>query len=396
MIDNIAVVGAGQVAAVAARTLRRRGFEGRIDIFGDEPHWPYQRPPLSKEYLTDDDESGLFLLTESWCARNDVHLRLATSVTAVRPGRVELSDGWEIAASRVLIATGGAPRGLPGAAGARIHYLRTLDDARRLRPALRCGARILVIGGGFLGSEVAAAARSRGAEVVLVEALAAPLAPVVGSELGAVCADLHRSEGVEVHLGEPVESVEETADGVVVTTSRRRLEGDAVVVGIGMVPNTAIGQRSGLAVDNGIEVDEYCRTSMPDVFAAGDVANHFHPAYGRRVRVEHFDNASKQAVVAVDNMLGRATVYDEPHWSWSDQYDHTLHHTGEAGDWDEVVVRGSASDRDFVAFFLRDGVLRAAFGIDRGSEITAARALIGRAVPAHILKDEDVDLMEQV
>ncbi|TNC23429.1 NAD(P)/FAD-dependent oxidoreductase [Amycolatopsis alkalitolerans] len=396
MITAIAVVGAGQVAAVAARTLRRRGFDGRIDIIGDEPHRPYQRPPLTKEYLTGGDEDGLFLLPEHWCERNDVHLRLGSPVAAVRPGRVELAGGEEVAADRVLIATGGAPRRLPGVTGERIHYLRTLDDSERLRPLLRPGARILVIGGGFLGSEVAAAARAKGAEAVLIEALNAPLARVVGADIGAVCAELYRSEGVEVHLGEQVESIDDAADGVVVTTATHRFEGDAVVVGIGMVANTGVAERSGIAVDNGILVDEYCRTSMPDVFAAGDVANHFHPAYGHRVRVEHFDNASKQAAAAANAMLGRGRAYDEPHWCWSDQYDHTLHYTGHAASWDEVVVRGSTADHDFVAFFLRDGVLRAAFGIDRGGEITAARQLIGRRVPVHVLKDEDVDLEEQL
>lgn len=396
MINTIALVGAGQSAAVAARTLRRRGFDGRIEMIGDESYPPYQRPPLSKEYLADGEEDGLFLLTEQWCVRNDVHLTLGTTAVAVHSGRgtVELADGREITADRVLIATGGTPRRLPGVTGERIHYLRTLADSARLRASLRPGAHIIVIGAGFLGAEVAATARGRGAEVTIVEALDTPLRGVVGEQPGAACAALHRDNGVTVRLGERVAEVTETADGVVVTTNARRIEGDAVVVAIGITPNVDFVDRSGIAVDDGILVDEYCRTSMPNVFAAGDVANHFHPGYGTRVRVEHFDNASKQAMVAAENILGRTRVYDEPHWCWSDQYEHTLHYTGHVDAWDELVVRGSLADRDFIAFYLREGVLRAAFGIDRGGEIQAARQLIAQRVPVPVetLRDEDVDL----
>ncbi len=389
-MTSFVIIGAGQAAAVAARTLRRRGFDGRIEIVGDEPDRPYQRPPLSKEYLASGDDDGLFLLAEQWCASNDVHLRLGVTATQVRGGEVELADGAHIAADAVLIATGGSPRQLPGAEG--VCHLRTVRDADRLRAALRPGLRLIVIGAGFIGAEVAATARGRGADVTLIEALDVPLQRVLGREMGAVCARLHRDNGVDLRLGETVESVR---DGVVVT-SGGRVEGDLVVVGVGITPNVDVARRSGIAVDNGILVDEYCRTNLPNVFAAGDVANHLHPLFGERIRVEHFDNANRQAAAAANNMLGRNTMFDDPHWFWSDQYDVNLQYAGHASSWDELVVRGSIDDLDFVAFYLRDKVIRAAFGVDRGGDVIAAKELITtrRSVDADTLLDEDVDLAE--
>lgn len=398
MMKTIAVVGAGQVAAVAARALRRRGFDGRIEIIGDESHRPYQRPPLSKEYLDDGEESDLFLLPQQWCAEHDVRLRLGSPAVRVRPeaGAVELADGTEVEADRVLLATGGRARRLPETHGERVHYLRTLDDSDRLRGRLRPGARVIVIGAGFIGAEVASTARARGAEVVLIEAMDAPLENLLGAEVGAACAEIHRRAGVDLRLGESVHAVEETATGVVVTTSGARVEGDAVVVGIGSEPNIDVAVNSGIAVHNGILVDAYCRTSMPGVFAAGDIANQEHPLFGGRIRVEHFDNANRQARATADSILDRGTGFDDPHWFWSDQYEFNLQHTGHSGDTDQVVVRGSVPELDFTAFYLRRGRIRAAFGIDRGGDVLAAKELISAraSLDAATLRDEDVDLME--
>ncbi|WP_406044594.1 FAD-dependent oxidoreductase [Micromonospora sp. NBC_00898] len=398
MTRTIVTIGAGQAAAVAARALRRRGFDGRIELLGAEPEAPYQRPPLSKEYLAGDDDCGLNLLAEKWCAANDVHLRLGQPVVRIRPerGLVELADGTEVAADAVLLATGGSPRRLPDVAGERIHYLRTRRDAERLRAQLRPGVHVIVIGAGFIGAEVAATSRGQGADVTVVEALDVPLQRVLGREIGATCAAIHRRQGVTLRLGESVESVVETPTGVVVTTSGGRLEGDLVVVGIGITPNTTVAERSDLAVDNGILVDEYCRTAVPNVYAAGDVANHWHPLFGERIRVEHFDNASRQATAAANNMIGRTTVYADPHWFWSDQYDHSLQYTGHAPVWDELVVRGSVEECDFSAFYLRDGRVRAAFAVDRGADVLVAKELIAGqvSVDPRILADEDVDLAD--
>jgi 3-phenylpropionate/trans-cinnamate dioxygenase ferredoxin reductase subunit len=397
-MTTYAIVGAGQTAAVAARTLRRRGFDGRIELIGAESHRPYQRPPLTKEYLAGDDDSELFLLDEQWCAANDVNLRLGRRAVRIRPAEfaVDLADGSIVRADKVLIATGGAARKLPGVRGERVHYLRTLDDARTLRSLIGPGVRLIVIGAGFIGSEVAATAHGRGAEVTVIDTLDAPMQRVLGRELGAVCAHIHRSNGVTVRLGEPVESVVEHADAVIVKTGGARLEGDLVVVGVGITPNIEVAQRSGVTVDNGVLVDEYCRTNVPNIFAAGDIANHYHPLFDELIRVEHFDNANKQAAAAANNMLGHATIFDDPHWFWSDQYDLNIQHTGHARTWDELVIRGSVDELDFCAFYLRDGRIRAAFAVDRGGDVALAKELItGRVtVDPRRLKDEDVDLSE--
>ncbi|PXY22811.1 NAD(P)/FAD-dependent oxidoreductase [Prauserella muralis] len=400
MLSDIVVVGGGQCAAVAARTLRRRGFDGHIEIIGAEADPPYQRPPLSKEYLETGDAGGLSLLSEQWCADKNVRLRLGERVLGLDPaaGRVRLADG-SVRADAVLIATGGRPRMLPGVTGERVHTLRTRRDADRLRAVLAPGATIVVVGAGFIGSEVAATARARGAEVVVLEALDTPLRTVLGADLGAVCAALHRAHGVDLRLRETVSSVAEGSQGITVVTSRgRRIDADAVVVGIGMEPATEVAEGAGIAVADGIVVDECGRTSVPAVFAAGDVARHYHPLLGEHVRTEHFDSANRLAAAAANTMLGRATAFAEPPWFWSDQYDVNLQYAGHAATWDEIVVRGSVADFDFCAFYLSGGVVRAAFAADRGGDIAGARELIARAVPvdADVLRDDDADLLELV
>jgi 3-phenylpropionate/trans-cinnamate dioxygenase ferredoxin reductase component len=402
MADTIVMIGAGQAAAVAARTLRRRRHDGPIILIGEEKHAPYQRPPLSKEYLAGTQEQAdTAILDEQWCTDNGVELRLGTRVDRIdAAGRcVELEGGGRVPADAVLLATGCRARRIPGVEGDRVVYLRTLDDAVRLRGYLRPGARVITVGAGFIGSEVAAVARGAGADVTVLEMLDVPLERVLGRRLGAVCARIHRDNGVDLRTGEVVESVTETGAGVVVRTRCGTVvEGDVVVVGIGTVPNTDVAQRSGIEVDGGVLVDEYCRTNVKNVLAAGDVTNHWHPLFGRRLRVEHFDNASRQAMAAAKNLLGRPTVYDDPHWFWSDQYAHNLQHTGHAERWDEVVVRGSVDDLDFIAFHLTDGVIRAAFAVDRGGEMFMAKEMIAaRARPDTArLRDEDLDLAELI
>lgn len=399
MIEAVATIGAGQAAAVAARTLRRSGYDGRIHIIGDETERPYQRPPLSKEYLATGDDDELFLLDDQWCEANDVLLHLGQPAVALRPsaGLIELADGSLVAADAVLLATGGRPRKLPGVDGDRVCYLRTLADCRRLRARLRSGTRLIVTGAGFIGAEVAATAHGLGVQVTVIEAFAVPLQPVLGRAMGEVCARIHREHGVDLRLGETVIKVSETTAGVVVTTgSGARIEGDTLVIGIGIEPNVELAERSGLAVGNGILVDEYCRTGIQNVFAAGDVANHYHPVFRERMRVEHFDNANRQAAAAARNILGQEVAYDDPHWFWSDQYDISLQYAGHGGGWDEIVVRGSVEDLDFCAFYLRDGLVRAAFAVDRGADVMAAKELIADRVrlPGTLLADEDVDLAE--
>ncbi|HEX5089602.1 MAG TPA: FAD-dependent oxidoreductase [Nocardioides sp.] len=392
------LVGGGQVAAVAARTLRRRGYDGRIVVVGEEPHRPYQRPPLSKEYLSAGDDSGLVLLPEQWTEDNDVEVRTGTRALKVSAadGAVLVDDGSSIAADAVLLGTGARARRLPGVDGEGVFHLRFRDEADALRDALVPGARVVMVGGGFIGGEVASSAVDRGAHVTLLEAGPVPLAMAIGPRLGAACARLQQDAGVDVRVDTAVQTVTRTGGRLVVATTRGDVEADVVVVGVGAVPNTELAVDSGLDVDGGVLVDERCRTSQDRVFAAGDVAHHVHPGLGRRVRVEHFDNASRQAAVAARSMLGEDVVYDEPHWFWSDQFGHNLQHVGHAHADDRMVVRGDLAEGAWTAFFLAGDRVTAAFAVDAGEDIAVARELIttGVAVPDAVLADREADLFE--
>ena len=398
-LNTIVTIGAGQTAAVAARTLRRRGFDGRIVLVGDEPHAPYQRPPLSKEFLAgQEDRESLMLLPDAWREKQNVELLTGTTVTRIDPsgGSVDLSDGRSIAADAVLVATGGRPRTMPvnGPASERVHYLRTIDDAERLAAHLRPGIGLVLIGGGFVGLEIAATAQALGAEVTVLEADTVPLARILGAEMGDVCTRLQRENGVTVRAGVRVDTVTTRPDGVLIALQGGEvLQADVVVVGIGIVPNVEVAQASGLAVDGGILVDAQGRTSIPHVYAAGDVAARFSDAAGRHVRVEHFDNASKQGAATANLMLGRVGVVDPVHWFWSDQFGKNIQFTGTAR-YTDLVFRGSADDGEFTAFYLDSGVVRGAFALDRGDEISAARELIGRSIAPGRLADQDVDLFD--
>jgi 3-phenylpropionate/trans-cinnamate dioxygenase ferredoxin reductase subunit len=398
--QTFVMVGAGQTAAVAARTLRRRGFDGRIVLIGDEHYGPYQRPPLSKEFLAGTDTlDSLQILSEAWLINNDVEILTGTRVLRVDPGTrtVEVDGRAPVLADAVLFATGGSPRTLPGP-GPRpelIHYLRTIDDAQRLQQSLTPGRRVAMIGAGFIGLEIAATARDLGVDVTLLEAAEVPLAGVVGEQLGTVCARLHRGNGVDIRTGTTIRGLRTTHAGVVIDLADAgSLEANAVVVGIGIIPNVAVAEASGLRVDDGIVVDAQGRTSMSNVYAAGDVARRYSPRAGRHVRVEHFDNANKQGAAVANTMLGRDAVSDEANWFWSDQYEHNIQFLGAATG--ELVIRGDADALDFTAFYLDGDVVCGAFTIDRGEDVMAARELLRRSVDISALTDEDVDLWELV
>lgn len=393
-------VGAGQTAAVAARTLRRRGFDGRIVLIGDEPYAPYQRPPLSKEFLSGADSfDSLLLLPETWLATNDVEIITGTEVTRVDPGTraVELAGATPIVADAVLFATGGRPRTLPvpGPRPDLVHYLRTVDDAQRLQQTLAPGRRLVLIGAGFIGLEIAATASTLGVDVVVLEAADVPLSGVLGAQLGEVCARLHRDNGVHIRTRTAVSALRTTDTGVVIDLAdSSSLEADAVVVGIGITPNVAVAAASGLAVDDGIVVDGKGRTSIPNVYAAGDVARRYSERAEGHVRVEHFDNANKQGVAVANAMLGRDAVSDEASWFWSDQYGHNIQSLGAATA--ELAIRGNVDDFDFTAFYTDGGVVCGAFTVDRGEDVMVARELLGRRVDLAALTDEDTDLWELV
>ena len=352
MADTFAIVGAGLAGARAAETLRAEGFDGRVVLFGAEAHLPYERPALSKGYLQGTAEAP-FVHPAEWYAEQDVDLRLGTKVTALDPAahEVETADGDRLRYTKLLLTTGSSVRRLADAV-----TLRTLDDSDRLRAALRPGARVVIVGAGWIGLEVAAAARVAGAEVTVLEQAPAPLLAALGPEMAAVFARLHVEHGVDLRCGVTVRAVKSDA----VLLDDETVPADLVVAGIGVTPDVDLARAAGLAVDNGVVVDEHLRSSAPDVWAAGDVANAYHPFAGRHVRVEHWANALHQPVVAAQAMLGKDAVYDRLPYFFTDQYDLGMEYTGFGGG--EVVVRGD--EREFVAFWLRDGRLTAAMNVN--------------------------------
>jgi len=394
------VVGAGLAAASAVSALRTEGFDGRLVVFGDEFDLPYERPPLSKEFLRGETEfEAAVVRPAEWYAENDVDLRLGGRVEAVDPAARSVTIAGEetVSYDRLLLATGGRNRPVPFPGGDLdgVLQLRTRRDAERIREAARGGARVAIVGAGFIGLEVAASLRSLGAEVEIVEVFGRPLERVLGPEVGAVFEAIHRDHGVVFHMGEHVERLEGAGRVErLVTSEGTTLDCDVVVVGIGIAPNVELAVDGGLDVDNGVLVDERLAASAPGVFAAGDLANHAHPLFGRRIRVEHYDNAIKQGVAAARAMLGGEEPFADVHWFWSDQYEHDLQYVGFADRWDEIVVQGSLEERSFVAFYLRDGIVDGVGGLGRGREVRRARDLVRarRPVDPAALRDEDVDL----
>jgi 3-phenylpropionate/trans-cinnamate dioxygenase ferredoxin reductase component len=383
MADTFAIVGAGLAGARAAETLRAEGFDGRVVLFGAEPHLPYERPALSKGYLQGAAEAP-FVHPAEWYAEQDVDLRLGTRVTALDPAahEVETADGDRLRYAKLLLTTGSSVRRLADAV-----TLRTLDDSDRLRAALRPGARVVIVGAGWIGLEVAAAARVAGAEVTVLEQAPAPLLAALGPEMAAVFARLHVEHGVDLRCGVTVRAVRSDA----VLLDAETVPADLVVAGIGVTPDVDLARDAGLAVDNGVVVDEHLRSSAPDVWAAGDVANAYHPFAGRHVRVEHWANALHQPVVAAQAMLGKDAVYDRLPYFFTDQYDLGMEYTGFGGG--ELVVRGD--EREFVAFWLRDGRLTAAMNVNVWTGVPeVARKLIrsGARLDAAALADPAVPL----
>jgi 3-phenylpropionate/trans-cinnamate dioxygenase ferredoxin reductase subunit len=360
-IDRIVIVGAGLAGARAAEALRKDGYDGTITLLGEEPERPYLRPPLSKEYLRGEgDRDAVYVHPEAFYAEQRIHLRPSTAVRAVEPRArdVVLADGSRLAFDRLLLATGARPRRLPVRGGEvpGVVSLRTLSDADALRVAATEAERIVVVGAGWIGSEVAASLRMLGPRVVLVAPDAVPLERVLGPKIGGVYRDLHAEHGVELRLDTTVSRIigRERVEAVV-TAAGERLAADLVVVGIGVEPRTELAVAAGLDVGDGIEVSAALETSVPSIFAAGDVASAWHPFYRRRLRSEHWANAKFQGVAAARSMLGAQTAYDRIPYFYSDQYDLGMEYTGRADPSDRLVIRGSLADRQFVAFWLADG-----------------------------------------
>lgn len=398
MTDTVVIVGAGRCGASAAETLSYAGFGGRVVLIGEEDEPPYERPPLSKEYLRgEQDPDSLLVRPRQWYAEVGIDLRTGVTVTSLDCGSrtVVLSGGERLGYSRLLLATGGRPRTLPGE-HEMVRYLRTLADADRLRSELASCEHIVIVGAGFIGAETAASARALGVEVTMLEVLDVPLAYALGKEIGALYANIHRTHGVRLLTGEGLASIADSLSGAVRvhTTRGRHIDCDLVVVGVGITPATELAEAAGIAVDNGVLVDEFCRTSAPGVYAAGDVANHFHPLVGRHIRVEHYDNAIRHGATAARNMLGEDVPYDEPHWFWSDQYETNLQYVGHCTRWDRLVLRGSLTQDGFSAFYLTDRTVQAALSVNRPKDILRAKKMIRerKQVDTNMLANENVDL----
>ena len=400
--DPFVVVGAGLAGAKAAETLREEGFDGPVVLLGAEPEPPYERPPLSKQYLLGSAERDTaFVHDAGWYAAHDVELRTGVRATRLDPAahRLTLDTGEELGYARLLLATGASPRRLPvpGADLDGVRYLRTLADADRLRTDLAGGGRrVVVVGAGWIGLEVAAAARSHGNTVTVVEPQPTPLHAVLGAEMGRVFARLHRDHGVELLTDTVVREIRGSGGRAttVVTDGHAGLPADLVVVGVGVVPDSRLAAAAGLEVDNGVVVDEALRSSAPDVHAAGDVAAAFHPLYGRHVRVEHWANALHQGPAAARSMLGQEVVFDRVPYFFTDQYELGMEYSGLAGPGDTVVCRGDPDGGAFIAFWTADGRVTAGMNVDVWDVTAPIQQLIRsrRQVQPARLADPDTPL----
>jgi 3-phenylpropionate/trans-cinnamate dioxygenase ferredoxin reductase subunit len=405
VVQRVVIVGGGLAGAKTAEALRDEGYAGSIVLYAAERHLPYDRPPLSKAFLKGEQtaEDG-YVLPEAWYAGHDVDLRLGTEVTSVDPVAHEVvaSDGSRAAYDKLVLATGAAPRRstLPGADLDGVLYLRTVEDSERLRTAFRPDAKVVIVGGGWIGLEAASAARGADAQVTVLEMAEQPLLAVLGPRLGRSFAELHREHGVDLRTGVTVAAIEPAADGRSVGAVRLGdgtvLAADVVLVGIGAVPNTDLAVAAGLKLDNGIVVDAQGRSSDPDIFALGDVANADTPALGQRVRVEHWANALDRPPTVAKGVLGKPGDFDKLPFFYSDQYDLGLEYSGRAGRDDDVVVRGDLDGREYIAFWLDGDRVTAGMNVnvwdvqDDIQALVASRAPVDRAR----LADQEVPLAQ--
>jgi 3-phenylpropionate/trans-cinnamate dioxygenase ferredoxin reductase component len=395
------IVGASLAGAKAAETLREDGFDGRLVLVGAEAERPYERPPLSKDYLRGEADQKPYVHEESFYAEKEIELRTSTAAEAIDPvaGEVRLAGGESLGFDRLLLATGAEPRrlSLPGGDLDGVLYLRAIEDSNAIRDRIDAGGRLVTIGAGWIGAEVAASARQRGCEVTILATGKLPLERVLGPELGAIYRDIHTDHGTEFIGGAHVEAIEGDGRAAAVRLAGdMRIEADFVVIGVGVAPRVELAQAAGLEIEDGVACDERLRTSAPNVFAAGDVANAVHPFYGRRLRVEHWFNALEQGPVAARSTLGKDEAYDKVPYFFSDQYDVGMEYAGFATEWDEVVFRGDARAREFIAFWLSSGRVVAGMNVNVWDVTDQIQALIrsrAQVDPAR-LADPDVPLEE--
>jgi 3-phenylpropionate/trans-cinnamate dioxygenase ferredoxin reductase subunit len=404
MSPTFAIVGASLAGGTAAITLRQDGFDGDEVLIGAEPQPPYERPPLSKQYLRGEAPFEKALVRAAdFSEQNRIATRFGVRATHVdsREGIVELDNGERVHYDKLLITTGVRNRQLriPGLDLPGVFQLRSVGDADAIRAQIVSGRRAVVVGMGFIGCEVAASLRHRGVEVVSVDSSPTPLFRILGEQVGRVMAAIHRDHGVNTIFQDVVAQFEGNGRVErVITKHGRRVDCDFSVVGVGVEPVTDFLAGSGIATENGILVDEHCRTSVDGIYAAGDVANHYHPIFGQRMRVEHWQNAMQQGAAAARSMLGKPQPYDAVHWFWSDQYDVNLQYAGFHQQWDQMVVRGTLAERNFIAFYLNQRRIDAVVALNRGKDVRRLMPLIkSRAfVDPRQLEDEEIDVRNLV
>ncbi|ANO51006.1 NAD(P)/FAD-dependent oxidoreductase [Woeseia oceani] len=394
-MTTIVIVGGGHAAGQAAASLRQKGHDGRLLIVADEPYIPYQRPPLSKGYLSGKDElQHLYVRQAAFYEKQAIEVRTNAHVDEIDAAKKTLRIGQEQCAyDHLLLCTGARPRILqaPGSDLAGIHYLRTVADVDRIRSEMVTANRVCVVGGGYIGLEVAAVAIAAGKKVCVLEAGDRVLQRVASPELSRFYADMHKSHGVEIRTNCQVTGFAGDTGVREVQCGNDTIKTDLVIIGVGVVPNVELAEQAGLACDNGIVVDERCRTSSPDIYAAGDCTNHPNPQLGRRLRLESVPNAMDQARVAATNMLGGDDIHDSVPWFWSDQYDVKLQMVGFSADGDRQILRGDMAGHKFAIFHLRDDTVVAVDAINEPREFMAGKKLFGKRVDATRLADLDVE-----
>ena len=404
MNDSVVIVGAGQAASQLVASLRGEGFTGAITVIGDEPHLPYQRPPLSKAFLKGEIATDrLFIKPGEFYREAGCTLRLSTRATAIdKAGRkLTLSDGSQLSWTKLVLATGSRVRKLPlpGADDAACHYLRGIDDVDALRPRMQPGVRLVIIGAGYIGLEVAAVAVKRGLKVTVLEAMPRVLARAASPQIAEFFEDEHRKAGVDLRCYVRTEAIDRTGDALAVTTSSGIVPADIVLIGVGILPNTELAAEAGLEVDNGISVNAFAQTDDPDIYAIGDCANLPNSfADQGRVRLESVQNAIDQAKHAALSIIGRPKAYDEVPWFWSDQFDLKLQIAGLSTAQDDIVLRGDRAGRSFAAFHLRQGIVTSVEAVNAAPEYMMGRRLIAaraRVAPER-LADKAIPMKDMI
>ena len=394
---GMVIIGCGQAGGQAAASLRQEKYDGPITMIGQEPYIPYQRPPLSKQYLSGEQEKEkLSLRQESFYSEKEINLKLETSVLSLDPHKKELQleNDETVTYDKLLVATGGRPRKLEvdGHTLKGIHYLRNIDDVDAIKTQMNTSQNLVIVGGGYIGLEVASVAIKKGLSVSVLEMESRILERVTTEEMSTFYHQLHTDEGVNIFTSTQAKAFKGSETVESVACGDHEIPADLVIVGIGILPNTEMAEAAGLETNNGLVVDEHCRTSNEHIFAAGDCTNHPNPILNRRLRLESVPNAMEQGRVAASNMLGGSKSYASMPWFWSDQYEHKLQMVGFSKDSDQSIVRGDMESKSFTVFYLKDGSIIAADSVNNPKEFIASKQLVGKKASIEALADTSIDL----